>query len=263
MLNAAYGYNTPMPATPVAAESTLLPLLYAVDHEHGWNQGMRAITHELLAAYPSTHGLVLELGCGSGLFLQELRDRRPQQLCIGIDRSAIALGYADQQAGVQVLAQADLRQLPFPADHFELLVALDVFDQRRVNLQQAVCESWRILQPNGMLLLRVSAHPWLHSPHDRAFNTGRRYQRQEVLTVLTNAAFKLERVTYANTFLAIPVILQRILQRWRLLAFSHDHSMSPAVNQMVAHLLHWEAELLRARNLPFGISLYVVARKRP
>lgn len=252
-------------------DTTLLPLLYAVDHEHGWSQGMRAITHALLAAYPHPHGPVLELGCGSGIFLQELNKRRPQHLCIGIDRSSIALGYADRppahhqpthyQPKAQQLAQADLRQLPFAADHFGLLVALDVLDQRSINLQQAIQESWRILQPNGLLLLRVSAHPWLHSPHDAAFNTGRRYQRQEVLEVLNGAAFAVERVTYANSLLAAPVILQRFLQRWQLLAFSHDHYTSPAINRVVAQALHWEAKLLRILNLPFGISLYVLARK--
>ena len=159
------------------------------------------------------------------------------------------------------MSQGDLQQLPFVANQFSLIVALDSFDQRAVNLQQAVNESWRLLQADGLLLLRVSAHPWLESEHDVAFNTGRRYNRQVLIDALTAGGFQIERVTYANSLLALPVIAQRLLQRWRLLPFESNHEISPVVNRQVARLLRWEANLLHLTNLPFGISLYVLARK--
>jgi ubiquinone/menaquinone biosynthesis C-methylase UbiE len=244
-------------------DHTLLPFLYAMDQEHGWSQGMRAITHVLLAATGQKRGPLLELGCGSGVFLQEVIEHDPHQMGIGIDRSSIALEHADQRHAPLQLAQADLQQLPFAANHFGLIVALDSFDQRAIDLSVALQESWRILQPHGLLLLRVSAHPWLHGAHDAAFNTGRRYQRQELLTALHANAFQVERVTYANSLLALPVILQRFLQRWHLLSFAGHDTLSPVIHQQVARLLRWEANLLRTINLPFGISLYVLARKRP
>ncbi|MEZ4727963.1 MAG: class I SAM-dependent methyltransferase [Caldilineaceae bacterium] len=222
---------------------------------------MRMITHTLIANHQQHDGPVLELGCGSGIFLQELQLDHPQQLCIGLDRSGLALGYANDQLHTQHLTQADLRQLPFANERFALVVALDVFDQQAVSLQQALQESWRILQSNGLLLLRVSAHPWLHSPHDAAFNTGRRYRRREVVATLRTAAFHVERVTYANTLLAPPVILQRFLQRWNILPFAPSHRIAPQLHQQIVRLLRWEAQLLRSINLPFGISLYVLARK--
>lgn len=248
---------------PLAAQpDTLLPLLYAMDQEYGWSQGMRAITHALLAKAWPPRGPVLEVGCGAGSFLRELQIRHPQSLCVGIDRNGVALAYADQQPLTLHLAQADLQQIPFADNHFGLLVALDAFDQRAVNLSRALQESWRLLQPNGVLLVRVSAHAWLHSDHDEAFNTGRRYHRQELTTALRRSGFHIERVTYANSVLALPIIIQRFLQRWQLLPFSSHHDMTPFVNQQVARFLRWEARLLQTLNLPFGISLYVLARKR-
>lgn len=244
-----------------AQPATLLPLLYAMDRDHGWAQGMRAITHALLEQCPLVQGPLLELGCGSGTFLQEMAERHPHQTCVGLDRNGIALTYAHQQAVTSQLTQADLQQLPFADNHFALIVALDVFDQRFVQLAQALQESWRILRPGGSLLLRISAHSWLHSTHDAAFNTGRRYGRQEVVDAVNASAFALERVTFANTLLSPPVILQRLLERWHLLPFSSNHEISPAVNRLVAQTLQSEARLLSAMNLPFGISLYVLARK--
>jgi len=222
---------------------------------------MRAITHALLAKTHQLDGPVLELGCGSGIFLREMSERDPAKHYFGIDRYGVALNYANQQPASLHLAKADLSYLPFADDAFTLLVALDVFDQRAVNLQQALQESWRILRPGGLLLLRVSANPWLQSTHDLAFNTGRRYARQEIVETVNAAAFDLERVTYANTLLALPIMAQRLLQRWGLLDFSSNHALSPFVNQQVARLLVWEAHLLHPMNLPFGISLYTLARK--
>ncbi len=263
--------NSQMPAQPVTTlgqqtssptEGTLLPLLYAMDQDHGWAQGMRAITHTLLEKGLSAQGAILELGCGAGTFLQEMAERHPAQTCIGLDRNGVALTYANRHAANIQLSQADLHQLPFPDNQFGLIVALDVFDQRFVQLAGALQESWRILQPGGSLLLRISAHPWLHSTHDDAFNTGRRYQRQEVVHAINASAFELDRVTFANMLLSPPVILQRLAERWRLLPFSSTHDISPIVNRLVAQALYTEARLLSHTNLPFGISLYVLARKR-
>lgn len=222
---------------------------------------MRAITHALLSAAGRPPGLMLEVGCGAGNFLREWQERH-QSLAIGLDRNGVALQYAQQQPEALALTQADLQQLPFADDQFALIVALDAFDQRAVDLHQALQESWRLLQPDGLLLVRVSAHPWLHSTHDEAFNTGHRYQQQELTTILTADGFRLERVTYANSLLALPVIGQRLLQRWQVLPFSSHHNTAPVIHTLVALLLGWEARLLQIMNLPFGISLYVLARKR-
>ena len=252
--------HTNQPTTTLQSDN-LLPLLYAMDQEHGWSQGMRAITHTLLGATRLPPGPLLEVGCGAGVFLRELHDYHRGARCFGSDYSSIALDYAKRQPAMLHLSQGDLQQLPFGANQFSLIVALDSFDQRAVNLPQAVRESWRLLQPDGLLLLRVSAHPWLESDHDVAFNTGRRYHRQELITALTVGGFQIERITYANSLLALPVIAQRLLQRWGLLPFADNHEISPFVNRQVARLLRWEANLLHLTNLPFGISLYVLARK--
>lgn len=222
---------------------------------------MRAITHALLNTDQPPRGPILEVGCGAGNFLREWQERHPQSCCFGLDRHGVALYYANQQPGALHLTQADLQQLPFADNQFGLIVALDTFDQRAVDLPQALRESWRLLQPGGLLLVRVSAHPWLHSSHDEAFNTGHRYQQQELTTALRAGGFHLERVTYANSLLALPVVVQRLLQRWQVLPFSSHHSTNPAFNRLVARLLGWEARLLQTINLPFGISLYVLARK--
>src|SRR5690606_42058288 len=54
-------------ALPISVNETLpslLPLLYAGDESYGWSEGMRAVTHALLANVTLPEGAVAEAGCG-------------------------------------------------------------------------------------------------------------------------------------------------------------------------------------------------------
>ena len=239
----------------------LLPLLYTMDDDYGWSQGMRAISHALLAQElaPTT---ILELGCGSGQFLHELRRQQPQAQLVGSDLNPAALSHAQHRtSGAVALTQADLAHLPFADQHFALVLAFDVYDQHGVQLHEALAESLRVLCAGGLLMLRVSAHSWLEGAHDRAFNTGRRYHAQEVVDALRVAHFTIKRVTYANSLLAPVVIPVRLLQRWGAVGLTTDLYTDSRANKALATALRWEAQWLQQHNLPFGISLYILARK--
>ncbi|MEZ4679209.1 MAG: class I SAM-dependent methyltransferase [Caldilineaceae bacterium] len=251
----------------------LLPLLYAIDADYGWSCGMRAITHSLLADFPAPSprgAAILEIGCGAGTFLHEVAYHWPEAVVVGTDLHPLALAHASRSPGrgmevtsqsVVEFAQSDLTRLPFSDGQFQLLLALDVYDQQGVHLAAALAESWRVLAPAGHLLLRVSAYPWLQSDHDRAFQTAHRYGRTALTAAVQAAHFRPLRVTYANSLLAVPVIGLRLLQRWRLLPHTPGLYTDPWSNRVLAAVLRWEARWLRQHNLPGGISLYLIARK--
>ena len=111
------------------------------------------------------------------------------------------------------------------------------------------------------MLLRVSAYSWLQGAHDAAFNTGHRYEPPTLLAALKAADFKIARVTYANTLLASPAIALRLLQRWHILALSDSTYTSPWINCLLTMALRLESRWLQKRNLPLGLSLWVLARK--
>lgn len=241
----------------------MLPALYQLDRVNGWSIGMRAVTHALLDRVSLPAGPMLELGCGSGVFNAELQRRYPHRPVLGVDLHSLALAYA-RQAGREppTLVRADLQRLPFEPESVSALLALDTFDQHGVNLRAALSESWRILRPQGMLLLRVSAHPWLEGEHDTAFNTGRRYRRAEMVHALEMTGFVAERVTFANTLLSPPLVALRLLQRWGGLALDDTSLAGSPANSLFARVLALEAQWLRSADFGFGISLYVLARKQ-
>ncbi len=223
---------------------------------------MRGVTHALLTRLPQPSGSILELGCGAGAFTAELAARCPASLVVGIDLSKLTLLETSRLLSQPPrLAIADLQALPFANASFGMVIALDTFDQKGVKPHVALHESWRVLRSQGYLLVRVSAHPWLKSAHDTAFNTGRRFSRVELIHTLQAAGFATVATTYANTLLSPVIIFVRLLQRWKILPFNPALYTAPVVNHLLAFILPLEARWLQKHNLAFGVSLYALATK--
>jgi malonyl-CoA O-methyltransferase len=116
--------------------------LMVIEHEH------------VLALLPAVHGLtVLDGGCGSGRYLQALRDRGAH--AIGIDLSPAMLARAKQATAR--IARADLRALPFAAMSIDVVVCgLALGDFSEIAL--ALTEIARVLRPGGQVIYSV-VHP--------------------------------------------------------------------------------------------------------
>ncbi len=104
-------------------------------------------------------GRCLDLGCGTGLYLDMIRStgRTP----IGIDFSADQLGIARTRDSR--IARADAGRLPFRDGTFRTVTALwistDVDDFATVLIEAA-----RVLEPGGTLLF-YGVHPCFNGPH--------------------------------------------------------------------------------------------------
>jgi SAM-dependent methyltransferase len=222
---------------------------------------MRGVSHALLVSARLPEGPLLEVGCGGGAFARELAARQVGRVVAATDLRPAALQTAFRPEDTVHLAQSDVHALPYACGCFALVTALDVVDQLGVRLDAALGEIYRVLQPGGWLLARVSAYPWLEGTHDVAFNTGRRYWRSELVAAAGNAGFAVIRATYANTLLAPPIVVMRLLQRWKLLPYQPLVDEDNLANRAARRTLAVEARWLRARELPFGISLYILAVK--
>lgn len=241
----------------------MLTHLYAMDPTGGWNEGMRQITGALLARAGAVNGPMLELGCGGGAQAAYLARAFALQPVYALDILPAAVTTAHERFADTITAlQGDVNALPFGDATLRLIVGGDVIDQNGVDAVVALAEMHRVLRSDGWLLLRVSAHRWLTGPHDRAFNTARRYGRGEFAGLLAYAGFAVEWLTFANALLSPPLVMMRLLQRWGVLQWSAESYASDTANQAFRTMLELEAAWLRRRNLPFGVSLYALARKR-
>ena len=96
-------------------------------------------------------GRVLDIGCGSGWFLSEWRDRGWE--VYGVEVSAEAAEVGRREAGLNIFA-GTLLEARFPNQYFDYVRANHAFEHI-VSSHEVLDEIRRILKPEGKLLLAV------------------------------------------------------------------------------------------------------------
>jgi ubiquinone/menaquinone biosynthesis C-methylase UbiE len=122
---------------------------------------------------------VLEIGCGTGRLLSQVRAR----VALGVDLSARMLAYAS--ARDLAVARADAHQLPFRDGAFDAVIAgKGVF--RYLDPPRAFAECRRVLQTNGILgLHNYGNRTW--SPRGNAVPEGSLWELGSVEELTTMA----------------------------------------------------------------------------
>jgi len=115
------------------------------------------------------------------------------------------------------------------------------------------------LEPGGILIVTVPAHPFLFGPYDEAAKHFRRYTKAELRQKLADAGFEILWLSYWN------MALFPIAALVRLVGSESGGSLTPsaAVDRLLGWVLACEALLLRLVALPMGLSLVCVARVGP
>jgi hypothetical protein len=116
-----------------------------------------------------------------------------------------------------------------------------------------------------MLFLDLPAYDWLHSEHDEAVYTARRFTRKQISLQLQAAGFRVIRITYWNTLLFPLILLVRrlgILETGRDFEMESASSHKPGMVQRALNLVMvMESQIMRVVPLPFGVSISCVAQK--
>lgn len=245
-------------------------ILYKIEESYWWFVGMRRITRSILDAYyKDTDQLnLLDAGCGTGIMLSWLRAYSAHTPVVGIDFSSEALRFCKTRRQDFIL-RASITDLPLKSNHFDLVTCLDVICQLPADGsdRRALSELFRVLKPEGRLILRVPAYEWLRSGHDEALDTYHRYTVKELKEILQGAGFIVERATYANTLLFPLAIIARLGKRFGVGHTGSDvRPLSPGLawlNKWLSRLLSLESKFLAASNgkMPFGLSAICLARK--
>lgn len=248
-------------------------LMFAQEERHWWYIGMRRISTALLERYPPlVRGLpalsssgsgrpldILDAGCGSGGMTRYLGTFGN---ITGIDFAPEALTLA-QQRGLPHLARASVGAIPFLDGSFDVVTSFDVLYHLNVNDDRAaITEIHRVLRPGGIALIRLPAFDWIRGAHDEVVHTRHRYTRDELSGKLEDAGFRLEHATYAN-FLLFPMApAKRYLERRQGSREATDLWRPPGpINRLLADLLSLEAIPAREIGLPWGLSVFAVARR--
>lgn len=234
--------------------------------DYFWLLGKRRLIWALLRSYRDgnqTKEPVLDLGCGPGYALEELKLQ--ERFVLGLDSSLEALGICRRrrQGTGAPLARARADHLPYRDHSLGLIVSLDLLEHVE-NDEAVLRECCRTLRPGGWLVLSVPAFRWLWGDHDTRFGHRRRYTVPELKEKLCRAGFKPVKVSYIQALFVIPLWILRRAKRLlpESLRPESDFIKVPrGLNGWLTRLIFSETFWLRRWDLPWGVSIVGICQK--
>lgn len=235
--------------------------MYHVEDQHWWYRGMESITRKIINQHiqPKNKIKILDAGCGTGAAMTTyLKDYGE---VTGIDLYKQALDFC-QKRNAKLLIRASVLDLPLATASFDLVTSFDVLYEKGVMHEtKALKEFFRVLTPQGKLLIRLPAYNWLRGSHDEKVHTNRRYTKSLVKDLLTQSGFVVEHASYANTFLFPLAVIKRLSEKIFPQSQSDLTIEVGLFNDFFKHILSSEAGLISKFGLPYGLSVIAVAKK--
>lgn len=243
-------------------------LMFAVEERHWWFVALHELVVRCVSREAARQGslAMLDAGCGTGRLCRLLQSFGEVSGC---DIAPAALDFC-RQRDIEVFA-ADLNHADLGTARYDVITSIDVLYHQAIRDDAPVLAAMhRALKPGGVLILNLVAFEFLRSTHDLAVHTRERYSRGLLLGRLHRAGFAVDTATYrlAPLFPVIALIRlgKRLLHRDRggNSEVSSDVTMPPLwLNRLLLELLRLENRLVGRLSIPFGTSLFVVARKPP
>jgi len=243
---------------------TAYHLNYLHEQSHWWFLARREILSNVLhglkdqGLLPEAPFEILDYGCGTGGLTQTLS---PFGNVSAVDAHDEALAYCHQRGLSQARKITSPKELPDNAYH--LLTSFDVLEH--VEDEANLLNHWqRMLKPGGVLLITVPAYNFLWGGEDEISGHFRRYTRYELKRSVEAAGFDVVRASYFNTVLFPLIAMVRLGNRIFRPSIKEQSDVADTprlLSGVLCRLFALERYLLRWMNLPFGVSILLIAKK--
>ncbi|GJL77318.1 MAG: methyltransferase [Nitrospinaceae bacterium] len=239
--------------------------VYAVEAEveetHWWFTGRKILFQKIIQATGiPTHASVLDVGTGTGSNLRLLQKMGFTHVT-GVDQSEDAIRFCEEK-GLGKVEKGNVCNLPFAADHFQLILATDLIEH--VDDTAALKELFRVLSPNGTVVFTVPAFQMLWGLQDELSDHKRRYTKTQFERVVANAGFKISKSFYFNYLLFIPIWAARQVVRLLDIKLESENQINtPWINRVLTAMFHFDVLTAPHLKPPFGVSILIVARIQP
>jgi hypothetical protein len=121
-----------------------------------------------------------------------------------------------------------------------------------------------LTKQGGYGVFTVPAYQWMWSKHDEANHHKRRYTKPQFAALLEKSGYKIEKISYYNSFLFPAIAAVRLIKKYLKIEDSPDETLPKLieVNDILCAIFTSERHILKHCALPFGVSLVAVC-KRP
>lgn len=241
-------------------EKSLYKTYELAEENHWWFRGRRAIIDLFLREKGVVKGesKILDFGCNTGFFAGKLQEEGFDVYGVDMSKDAIEFG---MKRGVKNLVVGKT-PVPFADNTFDLVMALDVIEHIEDH-NAAMSDLHRVLKEGGDAFVMVPAFMFMWGLQDEVAHHFRRYSKRELINLMLRNGFEVERITYFNSFMFIPIAMIRLFQKIIPPRRSSDFEINNRfINVILSKVFSLEARLLKYINFPFGVSLLVIIKKK-
>jgi len=101
------------------------------------NQAELERFNKIISTIPSNVKSLLDVGCGNGVFLYLLKNKRSEISSVGLERSKMAIEIASKNFDVEII-EGNISSLPFRDASFDCLTALEVIEHLPYEIYERV-----------------------------------------------------------------------------------------------------------------------------
>lgn len=235
---------------------------FELERRNWWFQVRLKIIHQLIKKQVGDNKAlkVLNLGVATGASSEMLNDFGH---VTSSEYDTETCEFLRTQLKMDVI-QASITELPFENDTFDLVCAFDVVEHVE-NDTKAFSEMKRVAKSNGLVVTTVPAFMSLWSEHDVINHHFRRYDKNQILTLVQHTGLKEIHSTYFNFILFLPIYMVRmaknILKKKDQVSSDFDMPLSSFLNGVLKAVFSLERVMLKFINFPFGVSFFNISRK--
>lgn len=221
-----------------------------------WRARERVILHALHAHQPPAGWrAVLDVGCGDGLFFDELAKLPGVQRVDGVEPAAALVSPGGPHRARIHVGAFDTSFSP--PQRYSLVLMLDVLEHLP-DPASSLRHALSLLEPGGVFLATVPAFNALWTRHDDLNHHFTRYDKVSFAALAAESGLRIDESRYFFHWTALAKLATRIKE-----ALIRGEPASPTVpparvNRALYALSRAEERVLRALPVPFGSSLLVV-----
>ena len=241
-------------------ENKIFDDMFSVETQHWWFVARRKIIENVINNLNlDKNDSIFDAGCGTGDNLSMLSkygnvvamERDSNAYKKAISRKVGQVYQGELPSGVH----EDIKQ-----EH-SLIVLLDVLEHIDDD-DMALATLNKYLKQRGRLLVTVPAYQFLWTHRDEQHHHKRRYALTNLKKIMKQNGWKINYISYFNTFLFPLALIDRLKQKIFPVMQDSDLKMpSKWLNDLFKLIFSFESKLIGKIVLPFGLSIIVIAEK--
>ena len=234
-------------------------ILLEYEDWHWWFQNRNRLIIRLMKRFGTSHGRILEIGCGNGLVTEAISREFPKSEIVATEFLAAGLVGARKRLPQVRFEQLDARDLN-GSETYDIICAFDVLEHIDADVEVMKRVRNALRDERSRFFITVPQHMTLWSEADVFAHHERRYTFREMRDKLRESGFELEyRTSYV--FLLSPLMLLSRLRKQKHYDPQDEFRIGKPLNAALSGMMRIESLLRRfGLPMPFGGSLVVVAR---